>query len=66
MRSRGRSWRRQSKAEAQLGSGQSRPKGMHTARFKRLHSTIWACEVLRDDAVEAFERRLLGGRSNVR
>ena len=59
----GRSWRRQSKAEAQLGPGQSRPKGMHKARYERLRWTIWNCEMLRDDAVEAFEQRLLGGRS---
>ena len=45
----GRSWRVQQKAEAKLGKGWARPKGMHAATRKKLLATIFRCEELRED-----------------
>lgn len=50
----GRSWRKQRKAEAQLGEGWSRPKGMHRSTRDRLVETIIECEERRDEALYQF------------
>lgn len=47
----GRTWRKQSKAEARLGPNWSRPKGMHASTCDRLLSVIWDCEERRDAAI---------------
>lgn len=53
----GRSWRRQQKAEAKLGKGWSRPKGMHNTTRQRLLEVIFDAEMFRDDLIDAYCRR---------
>lgn len=55
----GRTWRKQSKAEAKLGDGWRRPKGMHVATHERLMRTIIECEERRDDALAFSVERLM-------
>ena len=50
----GRSWLKQQKAEAKLGKGLARPKGMHEATAQRLRSIIIDCEMEREDALAVF------------
>lgn len=50
----GRLWRKQAKAEAELGKNWSRPKGMHRATRERILAVIWKCEERRDDALAEF------------
>lgn len=49
-----RSWRKQQKAEAKLGKGWARPKGMHAATREKLLATIFRCEDLRDAELARF------------
>ena len=56
----GRAWRRQSKLEQRLGENWVRPKGMHHATRARLMERIFACEMERDEAIEAFLARVPG------
>jgi hypothetical protein len=53
----GRAWLRQRKAEAKLGAGWVRPKGMHRTTRERLLETIWRCEEWRDIEMELFIAR---------
>lgn len=58
----GRAWRKQRKAEAKLGEGWSRPKGMHRATREKLLAVIFDCEERRDAALcEFMSRRFPGG-----
>jgi hypothetical protein len=50
----GRTWRNQQKAEAKLGVGWARPKGMHHKTRERLLAVIWACEETRNIAIARF------------
>ena len=50
----GRSWRMQRKAEAKLGEGWARPKGMHATTREKLLEVIWRCEELRDAQISQF------------
>jgi hypothetical protein len=50
----GRAWRKQSKAEAQLGEDSARPKGMHHTTYERLISIIDQCEEAREIELAAF------------
>ena len=50
----GRSWRVQQKAEAKLGKGWARPKGMHAATREKLLATIFACEEQREAELARF------------
>lgn len=50
----GRAWRVQQKAEAKLGEGWARPKGMHHKTRERLLEAIFRCEELRDEALALF------------
>lgn len=54
----GRTWRKQSKAEAKLGDDWSRPKGMHTTTHERILDVIYDCEERRDSALYEFARRM--------
>ena len=54
----GRSWRKQRKLEAHLGENWRRPKGMHHATRDRICEAIWACEMVREDALAAYVERL--------
>jgi hypothetical protein len=53
-----RTWRKQSKAEAKLGPGWQRPKGMHQATRERLLATIFDCEQRREAAIGNSMARL--------
>ena len=53
----GRAWRKQQKAEALLGDGWRRPKGMHETTRERLLEIIFQCEMAREDALAAFIAR---------
>ena len=53
----GRSWIKQHKAEAKLGKGWAKPKGMHKATRERLLAIIWQCEELRDEEIERYMLR---------
>lgn len=53
----GRAWRVQQKAEAKLGKGWARPKGMHRKTRERLLAIIWQCEELRDRVLANFIAR---------
>jgi hypothetical protein len=53
----GRSWRKQSKVEKQLGPDGERPKGMHAVTYERLLSVIDECEGARDGALFLFMQR---------
>lgn len=46
-----RMWRKQAKAESQLGPGWAKPKGMHVATRERLLSIILDCEEARGQAL---------------
>lgn len=53
----GRTWRKQAQAEAHLGEGWARPKGMHRSTHARLMRVITDCEAVRDHALfELWER----------
>lgn len=53
----GRAWSTQQKAEAKLGPGWSRPKGMHSKTRERLLEVIWQCEEARErELALAFTR----------
>jgi hypothetical protein len=54
----GRAWRKQSKLEAKLGENWHRPKGMHRKTRERILEAIWACEMVRDDALIAYMDRV--------
>lgn len=54
----GRTWRVQQKAEAKLGKGWARPKGMHAATREKLLATIFRCEELREADLARFLSRL--------
>lgn len=54
----GRNWRTQQKAEAKLGEGWSRPKGMHRKTHERLLGIIWQCEEMRDAELARLLTRL--------
>lgn len=56
----GRAWRKQQKAEAKLGEGWARPKGMHSATRERLLAIIFRCEERRDDEIARFIGRHAG------
>lgn len=49
-----RTWRIQQKAEAKLGKGWRRPKGMHHKTRKRLMEVIFRCEEQRDDEIALY------------
>ncbi len=53
----GRAWIKQQKAEAKLGDGWRRPKGMHETTRERLLEIIWHCEEMRENALAAFIAR---------
>ncbi len=53
-----RAWRRQRKAESRLIDGYGRPKGMHTATYKRLMEVIVECETVKDERFWAFAQRM--------
>jgi hypothetical protein len=53
----GRAWRVQQKAEAKLGEGWVRPKGMHRKTRERLLEIIWRCEGTREDELARFVSR---------
>jgi hypothetical protein len=53
----GRTWRRQAKLEARLEEDCQRPKGMHRATYKRILSSIFDCEEVRETALAAFMDR---------
>lgn len=53
----GRTWRVQQKAEAKLGKGWARPKGMHHKTRERLLETIFRCEELRDEELARYMLR---------
>ena len=53
----GRGWRVQQKAEAKLGNGWARPKGMHRKTHERLLGIIWRCEDMRDAELARFVSR---------
>lgn len=53
-----RSWQKQRKAEAKLGEGWARPKGMHCKTHQRLLETIRRCGEMRNRAIEQFMMRL--------
>ena len=55
----GRTWRKQRKAEAKLGPGWTRPKGMHQTTRDKLVAIILACEQRRDDALADYMSRHL-------
>jgi len=50
----GRTWRKQSKLEARLGKGWSRPKGMHWRTRENIVNRILDCEQAREDALATF------------
>ena len=52
----GRSWRVQRKAEAKLGEGWARPKGMHATTREKLLQVMGRCEERRDLEIERFLR----------
>lgn len=54
----GRTWRKQQKLEARLGENWRRPKGMHRKTRERILEAIWACEMVRDDALIAYMDRV--------
>lgn len=56
----GRAWRKQQKAEAKLGTGWARPKGMHKSTRERLLETIFSCEDRREDEIARFIARYAG------
>ncbi len=56
----GRAWRKQQKAEAKLGVGCARPKGMHIVTRERLLEIIFRCEERRDDEIARFIGRYVG------
>jgi hypothetical protein len=53
----GRAWRVQQKAEAKLGDGWARPKGMHRKTRERLLEIIWRCEERREVELALFMAR---------
>lgn len=53
----GRAWRRQTKLEGRLGPNWTRPKGMHRKTRTTLLEAIWACEMVREDAIADFVDR---------
>lgn len=50
----GRAWRKQRKAERQLGENWQRPKGMHRRTFEKLINFILDCEEQRDAALVRY------------
>jgi hypothetical protein len=56
----GRAWRKQQKAEARLGRGWARPKGMHATTHEHLLEVIFRCEDMRDVALAGFMARHIG------
>lgn len=50
----GRSWRKQSRAEARLGENWRRPKGMHHATYAHLMAVIFDCEETREIELARF------------
>lgn len=55
-----RTWQKQRKAEAKLGKGWSRPKGMHATTRDRLLQVIARCEEQRNAALAVFMARHFG------
>lgn len=53
-----RAWRKQNKAEAQLGENWKRPRGMRHATYERLLTTIHDCEDVRNLTLCVMIRRL--------
>lgn len=54
----GRTWRRQQRAERNLGANWARPKGMHQRTYQRLLHLIFECEGERDAAIQSYLARL--------
>ena len=54
-----RAWRKQSKLEARLGDGWTRPTGMRLKTYDRLLQELVTCEAQRDEAFFSFATRLL-------
>jgi hypothetical protein len=50
----GRAWRRQAKLEARLGPNWQRPKGMHRSTRDNLLDRIFACELVREEALARY------------
>jgi hypothetical protein len=50
----GRTWLKQQKAEAKLGAGWRRTKGMHEATARRLREIIFDCEERRENALSIY------------
>lgn len=61
-----RTWRTQAKAEAKLGLGWRRPKGMHESTRERLLTVILDCEERRDIALSTFLTGMLRRQPSLR
>lgn len=57
----GRSWIKQSRAEAKLGPNWQRPKGMKRRTYQQLWDTVTECEMMRDRWLEQHALRLFPG-----